>query len=221
MTAIVSAQEGFGVRMAKQSVAVKKVIEGDGPLPDGRRERSRASRRKIIQAMMDLIVAGDISPSAAKVAEKAGVGLRSVFRHFDDMGSIFREMDEILWNAYQPQITAPFRSDNWRDQLFELIERRSAVFEHTAPFRISTSVQRFSSPTLKKNYDRLLKGERNLLRQILPSSIKRDSERGRAIVLATSFDCWRHFRQDEELSNAKTIEVIKQLLGDILDQIEG
>jgi len=205
--------------MVQQNAAVKKVIEGAGPLADGRRERSRASRKKIIQAMMDLVAAGDIDPSAAKVAEKAGVGLRSVFRHFDDKESIYREMDEILWSAYQPKIIAPFRSDNWRDQLIELIERRSAIYEHTAPFRISTSVQRFSSPILKKNYDRLLKGERNLLGQILPKSIKRDSERGRAIVLATSFDCWRHFRQDEELSKSKTIEVIKQLLQDILDQI--
>jgi AcrR family transcriptional regulator len=206
--------------MAQQNVAVKKVIEGEGPLADGRRERSRASRKKIIQAMMDLIADGDIDPSAAKVAEKAGVGLRSVFRHFDDKESIYREMDEILWSAYQPKITAPFRSDNWRDQLVELIERRSAIYEHTAPFRISTSIQRYRSPILKKNYDRLLKGERNLLGQILPSDIKRDSERGRAIVLATSFDCWRHFRQDEELSKAKTVEVIKQLLRDILGQIE-
>ncbi|MXO90870.1 TetR/AcrR family transcriptional regulator [Pontixanthobacter aquaemixtae] len=207
--------------MADQSVAVEKVIDGEGPLADGRRERSRSSRKKIIQAMMDLIVQGDIDPSAAKVAEQAGVGLRSVFRHFDDKESIYREMDEILWNAYQPRITAPFRSDDWREQLVELIERRSKIYEHTAPYRLSTSIRRFQSPMLKKNYDRLLKGERNLLRGILPPTIERDSERGRAIVLATSFDCWRHFRQDEGLSKTKTVEVITQLLRDILDQIES
>lgn len=206
--------------MARESAAVSKRIEDEKPHSDGRRERSRASRRAIIQAMMDLIVEGDIDPSAARVAERAGVGLRSVFRHFDDKESIFREMDEILWNAYVPKITAPWRSEDWRDQLLELIERRSAVYEHTAPFRISTSIQRFQSETLAANYDHLLKSERKLLRQILPKSIKQDSERERAIELATSFDAWRHFRQDAGLSKRKTVEVIKQLLRDILDQIE-
>lgn len=206
--------------MASKSAEVRNTIEGEKPHSDGRRERSRASRRAIIQAMMDLIMEGDIDPSAAKVAERAGVGLRSVFRHFDDKESIFREMDEILWNAYVPKIIAPFRSEDWREQLLELIERRAEVYEHTAPFRISTSVQRFQSETLKANYDRLLKGEGKLLRQILPDQIKRNSERGRAIELATSFDAWRHFRQDAGLSNRKTVEVTKRLLQDILDQIE-
>ncbi|PNB35794.1 TetR family transcriptional regulator, partial [Pseudomonas sp. FW305-130] len=35
--------------------------------------------------MLDLVGKGDIAPSAARVAETAGVGLRSVFRHFADM----------------------------------------------------------------------------------------------------------------------------------------
>lgn len=201
--------------MGKKPSAVKKVIEGDGPHPDGRRERSRASRKSIIEAMMDLIAEGDINPSAASVAERAGVGLRSVFRHFDDKESIFREMDKILWDAYVPGIVPPFRSEDWRDQLFEPIERRSKVYEVTAPFRISTSVQRFQSPALAENYERLIKGERSLLNRILPDHIKRDSDRGRAIVLVTGFDAWRHFRQDEELSGTRTVEVIKQLLQDI------
>ena len=62
--------------------------------PDGRRQRSRASRAKIIKAFMELMKSGDPSPSAARVAERAGVGLRSVFRHFDDMDShLFHHID--------------------------------------------------------------------------------------------------------------------------------
>lgn len=206
--------------MAKQNSVVSKVIDGDGPHPDGRRERSRSSRSKIIQAMMDLIVEGDINPSAAKVAKKAGVGLRSVFRHFDDKESIYNEMNAILWEAYSPEINRPFSSENWREQLFELIERRTKVWEKTAPYRLSTSIQRFQSPALMENYQQLLKTERKARDRILPDKVKNDSKRERAILLSTSFDTWRLFRHDEGLSNKKTAEVMQQLLRDILDQIE-
>src|SRR3546814_10246722 len=47
---------------------------------DGRRARSRSSRRRIVAAMVELIEGGDLMPSAARVAEEAGVGLRTVFR---------------------------------------------------------------------------------------------------------------------------------------------
>jgi len=113
--------------MAKQRAVVRKAIEGDGPLPDGRRERSRPSRSKIIQAMIDLVAKGYPNPSAARVAEIAGVGLRTVFRHFDDKDSIFREMNAILIEAYLPQINAPYKSDHWKKQLFELVERRARI----------------------------------------------------------------------------------------------
>jgi len=206
--------------MEKQKSVVSKALEGDGPHPDGRRERSRSSRGKIVRAMMDLIVKGDIDPSAARVAKKAGVGLRSVFRHFDDKDSIYQEMNEILNAAYVPQMREPYKSDSWKEQLIELAERRAKVNEETAPFRISTSIQRYNSKQLMANYRRLLRNEHKALDAILPDHVRGDEQRVRAILLAISFDTWRLFRQDEELSKRKTIEVIKQLLRDIVDQIE-
>lgn len=169
---------------------------------------------------MDLIVEGDINPSAARVAERAGVGLRSVFRHFDDKESLFREMDAILTETHAPRLREPYESSDWREQLSELVERRARVFEEIAPFRIATSIQRFRSPVLMENYRRMLKAEHKALDTILPDHVREDEQRTRAILLATSFDSWRIFRQDEELSKRKTIEAIRQLLQDILDQID-
>ena len=53
--------------------------------PDGRRQRSQRSREKILKACWELMLNGDMKPSAAAIAEHAGVGLRSVFRHFEDL----------------------------------------------------------------------------------------------------------------------------------------
>ena len=42
--------------------------------PDGRRQRSQRSREKILKACWELMLNGDMKPSAAAIAEHAGVG---------------------------------------------------------------------------------------------------------------------------------------------------
>ena len=57
--------------------------------PDGRRQRSEGSKQAIIEAMLEMIGEGILIPSAQQVSDRAGVGIRSVFRHFENMESIF------------------------------------------------------------------------------------------------------------------------------------
>ena len=63
---------------------------------DGRRLRSDRSRQVIVEAMLQLIDQGNLVPTAQQVADHAKVGIRSVFRHFEDMEAIFATADE-LW----------------------------------------------------------------------------------------------------------------------------
>ena len=69
---------------------------------DGRRERGRSSHKRIVEAMMELIVGGDLAPSAARVAEEAGIGLRTVFRHFDDMDALYAEITATITERVMP-----------------------------------------------------------------------------------------------------------------------
>ena len=57
---------------------------------DGRLERSKKSRDLIIKAMRDLIDEGILSPTAQQVAQTAQVGIRTVFRHANDMETLFK-----------------------------------------------------------------------------------------------------------------------------------
>ena len=74
---------------------------------DGRHQRSGRSRRRIIEALFELMREGEMSPLAVDVASRAGVGLRTVFRHFEDMESIFEEMTAELKAIVMPKVTAP------------------------------------------------------------------------------------------------------------------
>jgi AcrR family transcriptional regulator len=196
--------------------AIRKTMDKTEPLADGRRARSVTSRTKIIQAMVELVAAGDPDPSAAAVAEKAGVGLRSVFRHFEDKDAIFHAIDDLLVAAYQPILDAPYASSDWKDQLFELIDRRCAINEAAAVFRISAVMGRYRSPFIAEKYRRLHAGEKRMLDALLPPALQTSTSVGRAILIACSFDSWRLLRQDEEFSPKQVVAAIKQLVGDIL-----
>lgn len=202
--------------MNSAATAIRRAWESAQPVADGRRARSVLTRTKIIQAMVELVSAGDPDPSAAVVADKAGVGLRSVFRHFEDKDSIFHEIDDLLVAAYQPLLVAPYRSDDWKDQLFELIERRCSINEAAAMFRISAMMQRYRSSFVATKYRRLYSGERRMLDAVLPARLQTSTNFGRAILIACSFDSWRLLRHDEELSATQTVAAIKALVGNIL-----
>ncbi|QJB69512.1 TetR/AcrR family transcriptional regulator [Parasphingorhabdus halotolerans] len=206
--------------MAKQSALANKMIPDSDPHPDGRRQRSQVSHAKIIAAFMKLLKEGDPNPSAARVAKRAGVGLRSVFRHFDDMDSLYLEIDNLLYDRWGAGLTAPYSSSDWRDQLLELIARRAEVYENIAPYRLITNFARFRSEQLMKNYERLMTHESKALAAILPRTVQKDKSRSRAILLATSFDSWRLFRHDQRLSNKQTIATMSQIVKDIIAHID-
>lgn len=62
------------------------------------------SRANIVAAILALVGNGKVNPSAARVAERAEVELRSVFRHFDDMDALYREMGDVIEARVRPNI---------------------------------------------------------------------------------------------------------------------
>lgn len=186
---------------------------------DGRHARSKSSRAKIVAAMLDLVGTGDVQPSAAKVADAAGVGLRTVFRHFDDMESLYREMSEAIEAKVLPVMVQPFASDHWRDRVREIALRRVDVFETILPYRISASLKRFQSSFLMQDYQRMLQLERQSVEAVMPAALLADAVQANVLYLTLNFQCWRSLRHDQELSIADARTVFLRLVEAALAQI--
>ncbi|MDB5469891.1 MAG: hypothetical protein JWR84_1451, partial [Caulobacter sp.] len=119
------------------------------PAADGRHRRSQDSRARIVAAMLELVKAHEVSPSAEQVAARADVGLRTVFRHFKDMDSLYREMSGVIESEMRAVVDRPFTAPDWRGRLMELIERRAVVFERIGPFRRASNAVRHRSRVLE------------------------------------------------------------------------
>ncbi|MEQ1726411.1 MAG: TetR/AcrR family transcriptional regulator [Sphingopyxis sp.] len=189
------------------------------PLADGRRERSRSSRAKIVLAMLDLVARGDIAPSAARVADHAGVGLRTVFRHFDDMDSLYREMADRIEAEVRPLVSQPFLGATWREQLLELTDRRAQVFETILPHRISANIKRYQSAFLMADYVRWLKLERGRVEMLLPPHILADKIVLESLHVALSFQSWRLLRHDQGLPPKQAAMVTRHLVEAVIARV--
>lgn len=207
-------QEGMTVNMATPARESQNV--------DGRRERSRTSRQRIVEAMMSLCAAGDLMPSAARVAEEANIGLRTVFRHFDEMDAIYAEISAIISRQVLPIAMAPYLQDDWRDNLRELAQRRVRVFEMMLPFRLAANARRYSSPLLLGQYAQVIQLEREFALRQLPDNIRQHRITAESICATLSFQNWRALRHDQQLSAEQagtvTLHMINSLIAALPDQ---
>lgn len=167
--------------------------------PDGRRQRSEASREKLVAAMLALVGEGQISPSAEAVAERAGVGLRTVFRQFADMEALYASMSAQLATQYAGWLD-PFVAPDWRGQLTEMMARRIDTYERLMPFKRAADAHRHASATIQRNHDAILAAMRERLLALLPPGLADDPVRRETIDLMLSFETWQRLRVDQALS---------------------
>lgn len=153
-----------------------------------------------------------MDPSAARIAERAGVGLRSVFRHFEDMDGLYREMSARTEAEVLPIALQPFAARDWRGRLFELLTRRADIYERILPLRVAGSSRRFQSPWLMENYRRVAAFERNALESVLPKSILADNALCAALDLASGFESWRRLRHDLNMKPAAARDIVRLMV---------
>jgi len=175
---------------------------------DGRRARGAENRRRIVAAMLELIGEGQVSPGAEQVAARAEVGLRTVFRHFDDMDNLYREISALMSSELMPVATAPFPEGSWEDRIGELVARRGRVFEKMMPFKIAADVHRHRSDFLDEEHAEVIKMQRQTLAAAIGTRFKLDPLKFEALNLVMSFDAWRHMRLDQKLSVAQAKKLL-------------
>lgn len=181
------------------------------PEADGRRQRSGVSKRKIALAMLDLLREGEADPSADLVAERAGVGRRTVFRLFSDMEGVYREMHAIMTARLTPEFARPFQAAGWRERMDEMIDRRANAFEQMLPIKTAADARRYTSDFLRGEHRNVTRLQRKTLRAVAPANVA-NGETLEALDLGLSFEAWRRLRHDQGLSVKQAKAVLRRLV---------
>ena len=179
------------------------------PAQDGRRNRTVETRRRIVEALTELIREGQVAPTAEDVSLRAQVGLRTVFRHFDDMETLYREINVELQAMIQSILHLDYAATHWQDRLMEGIRVRGKLYENITPFVLCAQVNRHKSQVINSNFQRSTELERSILKRILPKEIQADKPRFEALVMVLSPDAWMRLRRDQGLSVAAAVAAVQ------------
>ena len=183
---------------------------------DGRRLRSERTKKAIFDACQTLMSEGQLVPTAQRVADKAGVPIRSFFRHFPDMETLFQELDESM----RPEFERIFITESCDGALAERV--KSAIHLHARSFEEnravlrSTKSQLWRYAVLQENYARWQRRLRKDLTNRIPELKDIDADARELIDGIASYEMWDRLRQHQNLSRARSIRLIQRMLENTL-----
>ncbi len=178
------------------------------PRADGRSRRSARSRRAIVEALLALVREGAPAPTAQQVADRAGVGLRTVFRHFEAMEDLFAEMAGRVRAEIEPLLRGDPPPGDAAARLRDLVQRRARVFERALPYRRSTEIQRWHSPFLERQLRADARELRGELRRWLPEL---DAGRREALDAVLSIELWVRLRVEQRLGARRAAALVERI----------
>ena len=195
------------------------VVNGDGskcaPDQDGRRARGQRNRDAVIDAILILLDQGNASPTAREIADTAGVSLRSVFRHFADLDSLFgaaiQQQARRTAHLYEP----PSRAGDAEQRVASLVAQRRKLYETISEVRRSWILRYSDVPSVSHILDDIYVGLyqqivdffQDDLAHLTPAQQREVLD---AIDVATSFDAWAHLRSHRGLSVPRASAVVKR-----------
>jgi len=203
-------------RRQLQGMVINMVKKEKTVTPDGRRQRSERSRQAIIDASLALIAEGVLLPTAQQISERAGVGIRSFFRHFADMENLFATVDEQIRESTEALFVGGDREGTTQERILHAVERRANGYESQKNIILTTSAQSWRYEILRKNYARYQRGLRKDLDDWLPELKSVSHHRREMIDAATSFEMWHRLRVHQGLSKRTSVEIIVEALADLM-----
>ena len=122
---------------------------------DGRVARGERTRQALAEAMITLLEEGDPQPTARRIAERAGVSLRIVYHHFEDLESLLRAAVDIQRTRHWRRLQAVDTTLGLPARIDAVIRQRASVFEAVSPVRRAAQQMEASSPTVAAQLARL------------------------------------------------------------------
>jgi AcrR family transcriptional regulator len=162
---------------------------------DGRTARSERTRKAIVDAHLQLILEGDLRPTADRIAKVAGVSLRALWSHFADMEALFAESGQRVLELRD----AAHRPVSAKLPLAERIEayckQRARLLEQIGPSA--------KAAALKEPFSEALRGYRRLhvarvkdeLAVLFADEIDGDDELLNALTAVSMWPTWSTWRE--------------------------
>jgi TetR/AcrR family transcriptional regulator, regulator of autoinduction and epiphytic fitness len=205
--------------------AVTTPEASNAPTVDGRRARGQRTRAAIVRALIELLEAGEIKPTGAQIADRAGTSIRALWANFSDLETLYDITGKVLFaRADERRVTIP--TDLPRDErIARFCAVRREACERIAPFARALRLREHESPTLRANrrhtLDRLAADIEQAFAAELDAAGERRPDLLLSLTASTSWSWWSVLRDDYGLDAARCAEIMRQTVTGILTGADG
>ncbi|GAA0913770.1 TetR/AcrR family transcriptional regulator [Virgisporangium aurantiacum] len=186
---------------------------------DGRSARSERTRRAIVAAHLALIDEGDLKPTGERIAERAGVSLRTLWTNFKDMETLFaasgelvKERQDAMYRRIEPELPLVERVE-------EFCSQRVEVLEMLAPSARASSLREPFSAQLRINRARNIARARRQIEEVfeteLASAVERD-QLVNAITVASTWSSWSMMRDALQMPIDDAEAIMRRMVAALL-----
>ena len=179
---------------------------------DGRRQRSERSQIAIVEAALTLMDEGVLVPTAQQIADRAGVGIRSFFRHFADMDALFMAADKMLIESYEALFQVDDRQGGLAERVARSVDLYGNAFDKLRPIILCTQALLWRFPKLRENYAWHQRRLRKELELWLPEVASLSEDQREAVHAVASFEMWYRLREHQGQSPMASAETVTGLI---------
>jgi AcrR family transcriptional regulator len=165
---------------------------------DGRSARALRTRSAIVDAHLELLRDGDLRPTGERIADRAGVSLRTLWTNFKDMETLFAAAGERLIEL-QMAAHRPISPDLPLDRRIDAFCRqRATMLEILTPAARAAVTREPFSPALRRNRAHEIDRVRSEISSLFGAEIAsrpNGAELLDALLVASTYASWSALRE--------------------------
>ena len=197
------------------------IAETEQVSTDGRHRRAQANREAIVEALVSLYADGYVDPSAAEIAERAGVSERSLFRHFDDIDDLCHTAFVVQWKRLADRtrlLVAPTASTD--EKIAAVVEQRVGLYLDMMNVMRITRMHAVRNDTVLRHVQSSRKELRKQIERLFASECEvLPTEKAKSLLLTInavlSFEHVEQLRVDQGMPTSRIVSSLRAALSSL------
>ena len=181
---------------------------------DGRINRSKTTLNKIVAATISLLRKNNNGqiPTAQEIAVKSGVGIRTVFRHIDDMEGLIEEVNRRYLHDLESYIAKNNPKQNSKDQRIEHVIKERFYLYNTYQHVFNLTITSLNnSSAIRTGFIKFNHILRQRFEDLIPEIKMINKDKQNLIDTLISYAAWFRMIKFNNTKEERLVEELKLL----------
>lgn len=186
-----------------------------------RPNKSARTQERIVASVFDLIRSGNIRPTGEEIADNAGVSIRTLFRHFSDLESLFEATREFMSQQIAVEREVAKIEGTLEERARKHAQSQGSFYEQNRNYILFYASQLRSIKETNSMRTNRAQHQKLRLWRALPEVAAANIEIQRCIETLYSFQSWDQMRFEQMLPMEACYEVISSSAVSLLKNDSG